>query len=265
MSSADAVAEFIDSYCKNVHENLQSRWAAYTPDLKSSFGSDALAGLLARQAALAIEFARNPGVWNGNIAPIILRTMTDAHISIAWILERPRERGKEFVLYGLGQEKLQLEQLRSEAEDMPEEAQEEGLQDMIRAREAWLESQIAHWALDVNLGSWSGKSTRQMATECGCESLYKFAYTPFSAATHSTWGHVGRYNVERCEVALHKGHYLPVVLELDPAPDFLYRSAKYISKTFSLFSEKAPAKSDVVLPAEYFLANFPAEDNRGES
>ena len=30
------------------------------------------------------------------------------------------------------------------------------------------------WAIEVNVGSWSGKSAREMAQEADCESLYKF-------------------------------------------------------------------------------------------
>lgn len=259
MTSFDEFVSFIDAYCKNVKDNLEHRWAAYTPQLRPSHGSDAIAGLLARQATLAIEIARNPGIWNGNIAPLILRSMTDTHITLAWILENPSERGKEYILYGLGQEKLHIEHLTNEGSAIPEEAKHEQLEQLIEIRQSWLDMQISHWAINVNLGSWSGKSTRQMASECDCDSLYKFAYTPFSAATHSMWNHVGKYNVELCTVALHKGHLLPCIRRFDPDADFLYRSAKYISKSFRVFSEKTSAFADVSLPVEYFAENFPHE------
>lgn len=262
MTTFDELVVFVDAYCKNIKENLELRWAAYTPQLRPSHGADAIAGLLARQATLAIELARNPGIWNGNIAALILRSMTDTHITLAWILESPNERGKEYILYGLGQEKLQLDQLINEAATIPEEARDDQLQELIKMRESWLGTQIAHWAIDVNLGSWSGKSTRQMAAECNCESLYKFAYTPFSAATHSMWNHVGLYNVTPCTVALHKHHYLPCIREFDPNADFLYRSAKYISKTFSIFSEKTSSAADLPLPVEFFAQNFPRQQHQ---
>lgn len=259
MTSFDELVTFVDDYCKNVKDNLELRWGAYTPQLRPSHGSDAIAGLLARQATLAIEIARNPGIWNGNLAALILRSMTDTHITLAWILESPNDRGKEYILYGLGQEKLQIEQLMNEASSIPEEASHEELEQLIKMRQSWLDMQIAHWAIDVNLGSWSGKSTRQMASECYCDSLYKFAYTPFSASTHSMWNHVGLYNVEPCTVALHKNHFLPCIREFDPDADFLYRSAKYVSKSFRIFSEKTATVVDTPLPVEYFAKHFPRE------
>lgn len=260
MTEFDALIFFIDAYCKNIKDNLEQRWNAYTPRIRESHGSDAMAGLLARQATLAIEIARNPGIWNGNIAAMLLRTMTDTHITLAWILENPDERGKEYIMYGLGQEKLHIEHLTNEASSAPNETKPDLLQDLIEMREEWLHSQIAHWAIDVNLGSWSGKSTRQMALECDCEGLYKFAYVPFSAATHSMWNHVGIYNVESCRVAMHKHHYLPCIREFDPDADFLYRSSKYISKSFSAFTEKTKSHADVLLPVEFFAKNFPRDE-----
>lgn len=46
-------------------------------------------GLLARQATLAIGLLRSPQSWNGDMAPVILRTMIDLHLTLAWILQDP--------------------------------------------------------------------------------------------------------------------------------------------------------------------------------
>lgn len=153
MTTFDSLAIFVDGYCKNIKENLEQRWNAYTPRIRESHGSDAMAGLLARQATLAIEIARNPGIWNGNIAAMLLRTMTDTHITLAWILEQPEERGREYILYGLGQEKLHIEHLTNDVSSAPDETRSDLIHELIETREAWLRSQIAHWAIDVNLGS----------------------------------------------------------------------------------------------------------------
>ena len=65
---------------------------------------EAIGGLLARQATLAIELARSPMMWIGNVAPLILRCMTDAYITLAWILDDRGDRAKKYTEYGLGQE-----------------------------------------------------------------------------------------------------------------------------------------------------------------
>ncbi|SFV30751.1 DUF5677 domain-containing protein [Pseudoxanthomonas sp. KAs_5_3] len=245
--------DFLERYVDNVSQGMRDRWALYRPDTYNHEGSDAIAGLVARQATLAIEFAQNPGMWNGNLAPLVLRAMTDTHITLAWILKSPIDRGREYIKYGLGQEKLQIELLENEEENIPDEEKHPALSELIEHRRRWLNSQLQEWAIDVNLGSWSGKSTRDMAMEAECESLYKFAYMPFSGAAHSMWQHVGIYNVERCKRALHKGHRIPQILSFSPDIDYLYRSSKYVSRTYSALSSELGLQVETILPVEFFL------------
>ena len=245
--------DFLERYIYNVSQGMRERWALYRPDTYNHEGSDAIAGLVARQATLAIEFAQNPGMWNGNLAPLVLRAMTDTHITLAWILKNPIDRGREYIKYGLGQEKLQIELLENEEENIPDEEKHPALSELIGHRRQWLNSQLQEWAIDVNVGSWSGKSTRDMAMEAGCESLYKFAYMPFSGAAHSMWQHVGIYNVERCKRALHKGHRIPQILSFSPDIDYLYRSSKYVSRTYSALSSELGLQVETILPVEFFL------------
>lgn len=251
------IEEFIPGYCDVVRAGFQERWSQYTPEIYHNEISDAIGGLGARQATLAIELARNPGIWNGHIAPIILRCMTDTHITLAWILGAPLERSKEYIRFGLGQEKLYLEYLHNEAEQIPDGETNEGLDEMIKIRKEWLNSQLMEWAIEVNVGSWSGKSTREMATEAGCESLYKFAYVPFSGPAHSMWQHVGIYNVVPCQNPLHKNHRIPVIPEIELDPDYLYRSSKYVSRTYDLLSEKLNLRCSIPLPVDYFANKHP--------
>jgi hypothetical protein len=247
----------------NVQEGFQDRWGKYRQDIYHNNISEAIGGLFARQGTLAIEMARNPGIWNGHIAPIILRCMTDTHITLAWILAAPEERSKEYIRYGLGQEKLHLEFLKNEADQAPEGELDSRLSDLLELKRSWLNSQLLEWAIEVNVGSWSGKSAREMAIEGGCESLYKFAYVPFSGAVHSMWHHVGLYNVIPCENALHKNHRIPVIPDLKIDPDYLYRSSKYVSRTYDLVSEKLGVSCDVPLPIDYFESNHPfGKDDR---
>lgn len=253
----DPFEHFISGYCDNVKAGLRQRWDKYKPEIYNNEISEAIGGLAARQATLAIEIARNPGIWNGHIAPLILRCMTDTHITLAWILGAPLERSKEYIRFGLGQEKLFIEYLENEADQAPAGELDERIEEMIKTRKDWLNSQLMEWAIEVNVGSWSGKSTRDMATEAGCEGLYKFAYVPFSGPTHSMWQHVGIYNVVPCENPLHKNHGIPVVPKLKIDPDYLYRSAKYISRTYELVSEKLHLECEISLPVTYFIDEHP--------
>ncbi|MCH8827065.1 MAG: hypothetical protein IIB16_08920 [Chloroflexi bacterium] len=63
--------------------------------------------------------------------------------------------------------------------------------------------------LPINMGSWSGKSERDMALEVGFEEQYKLIYQPYSMDVHGTWMSLVRWNLKRCMNPLHGFHYLP--------------------------------------------------------
>ena len=257
--------DFLARYLANVIEGFEARWESYTPEIYQNEISEAIWGLVARQATLAVEMAHNPGIWNPHIAPIILRSMTDVHITLAWIIDDPASRSKEYIRYGLGQEKLFLEYLQNESDQIPDGEFDEPIEELIEMKKAWLNTQLMEWAIEVNVGSWSGKSAREMAQEADCESLYKFAYVPFSGAVHSMWQHVGMFNVVPCKNPLHKYHRIPTITDFSPNPDYLYRSAKYVSRSYDLLSEKMGIEVDIRVPVEFFVDEHPFRGGGNET
>lgn len=250
--SRDELETFVFEYCKILDAGLDERWKKFDIELYDSETYEVIAGLMARQVALAANLARAPSIWNGHVAPIILRSMTDAYITLAWVLKDPGPRTKKYILFGLGQEKLEIE--HAEAEYGERKDQDPTLERLIQARRAWLNAQRIDYLTEVNVGSWSGLSTRQMAEEAGCLDFYRFAYTPFSAAVHNTWNHVGRYNLEHCLNPLHKYHRLPTLDASDSEMDvdYLYRATKYVEKTFRLFDETYSIKAETQMPLDWF-------------
>ena len=155
--------------------------------------------------------------------------MADVYISLAWINKDKLDRAQKFIIYGLGQEKLQLEHRKSLIQDRdPTKAEEQ----LIEASEHWINSQRYTFLTDVDVGSWSGLSTRAMADEADCIDFYNLVYTPFSACTHSTWRHIGKFNVDFCQNALHKNHKIPTDPIFEPDVHYFYLAGKYIQKTF---------------------------------
>lgn len=248
---------FIDGYVKNVIDGFESRWSTVDLEIYEKHVHEATGGLLSRQAVLAIELAKAPSIWNGHTAPLLLRCMTDAYITLAWILGDPKARSEQYIHYGLGQEKLFIEYLEEGLREDPDSHDAEAMQQMIDARKAWLNGQLAEWATEVNVGSWSGLSTREMAKAIGRESIYKFAYVPFSGPAHNMWQHVGIYNMDPCTNPMHKWHLVPKIREAPIHPDFVYRAAKYVSLAYELSDDRLGTTSDVPLPVAYFVEHEP--------
>ena len=250
--SKDLLNDFISQYVKIVHSGFEKRWSQVKPEIYQKHVHECIGALLSRQATLTIEMAKSPSTWNGHVAPLFLRCMVDAYITFAWIMESRIDRSEKYINYGLGQEKLYIEYMEEALREDPESYDDESIREMIETRKTWLNSQLAEWATEVNVGSWSGISTRDMAKEIGRESIYKYAYVPFSGPAHNMWQHIGIYNVEPCKNPLHKWHVVPKIRHADIHPDFMYRSAKYISMTFELFDEKMDITCDVPLPDDFF-------------
>jgi hypothetical protein len=108
--------------------------------------------------------------------------------------------------------------------------------------EQWTNRQRWTFLTDVNLGSWSGSSTRKMAEEAGCLDFYNYVYTPFSACTHSMWNHIGIYNLRECRNPLHKFHLVGAAVDAPLDPNYPYLAAKYLEKAFATFDEETGIK-----------------------
>lgn len=225
-----------------LHAELTARWEGWKIDLDQLAVHDAVGSLLARQVTLATELGDNPGIWNPHVAPVLLRVMTDAYITLAWIFDARADRAREYIEYGLGQEKLDIEHLKSV---LHTEEGDSRLEQAIEAREVWLSSQKFPWLTEVNVGNMGNTNTRRMAESADCLDLYRFAYQPFSAAVHNTWPHVGKYNVRPCENSLHRPHRVPFCPEYRPDIDYFFRAVRYVEKSFRLFDGKTGIKTDV--------------------
>jgi hypothetical protein len=224
--------KIVETFIRRIQNELQLRLRKWPTDLEHKETREVVGALLSRQVTLATQLAASQSNWNGHAAPLFLRAMADVYINLAWVLSNPNERSKKFVVYGLGQRKLELEHRRAELETRKPKA---GELEMIQFEEDWINRQRATFLTDVNLGSWSGISTRAMAIEADCLDFYHYVYTPFSACVHSMWHHVAKYNLIECGNPLHMQHAVPTLIEAPIDPHYLHLAARYLQKSFKQF------------------------------
>ena len=103
----------VDDLVQGLRAELHARWDAWNLDLTKPYLHEVIGGLMARQVTLATQLAQVPPTWNGHVAPLILRAMADAYITLAWIFQDPEKRTDSYVKYGLGQRKLLLEHFKA--------------------------------------------------------------------------------------------------------------------------------------------------------
>lgn len=249
------VEKMLQDYVEGIRQELRKRWEQWALDLTKKEVHEVIGALLARQVSLASRLAISPAIWNGHVATLILRSMTDAYITLAWIFKDPLTRSSQFIQYGLGQEKLSLEHKKKQLEA---EGKKPNDAHLVKAIEAWINKQQLMDFTEVNVGSWTGIDTRTMADQADCLDLYNFAYVPFSSSTHNMWQHIAKYNLEECPNPLHRYHMVPIDRSISPDIDFVYRAAKYVEKSFKLFDEKTGVNLDEKSAFVTFVENLRA-------
>jgi hypothetical protein len=231
--SKNGLEEFVGTFRHLAHKDFRARQQAWPISIDNLETQPVILALLARQATLAIDIVSNPGTWTANVAPILLRAVADVHITLEWLLGDPAERVPAYVQSGLGDIKLEIAHREAEMKKSVDSA-DDAHRSYIEALQKWLNYQKLAPLVEVNLGSWSGKTTRAMADEAGCLDFYNYVFQPFSAAVHSSWAHIGRFNVVPCETSIHAKHFLPIIRKLDADPHWCWLAAKYYRKSLSL-------------------------------
>lgn len=223
-------------YRNSARRELYERLSNWKLDLQKIELQEVVGALLARQVTLASDLASAPTIWTPHSAPLFLRAMADVHIILAWIFGNPSERTKKFFEDGLGAVKLELAHRKAEYEKSQD--QDPRKKQIIDYWENWLSSQRMADFVEVNLGNWSGITTRKMAEEAGCIDFYNYVYQPFSNAVHSSWPHVSDKNMVYCLNPTHLNHRLAVSDDIEPEIFWLDLASKYLEKTFKLFDSQ---------------------------
>jgi hypothetical protein len=224
----------LEKYISNIENDLKDRWNLWEKDVSIPEQYEVIGAIMSRQITIASNFVNNSTIWNGHIAPLIMRSLIDNYINFAWILLNPVERSRQFIYYGLGQEKLSLEHYKSQfdPQNIPSE-----IKTLIEEKEQWISEQQYTFLTNVSFKSWSEKNVRQMAEEADCLDIYNFPYQQFSAVTHNMWNHLGRYNVLESNNPLHKFLKAPAIFAFTPDVHYVELTVKYVAKMFSKFDE----------------------------
>lgn len=259
MNDIDDLKLLLNNYKKNIEEDLKDRWNNWEKDLSIPEKFEVIGGLMSRQVTIALNFMTCSSIWNGHIAPIIMRSLVDNYINFAWIMGDPLERARKFIYFGLGQAKLQLEHRKAEIINREPDEKEKLT---IEGIESWKNQQRFTFLTEVSLKSWAEINVRQMAEEADCIDLYNYVYQPFSSAAHNMWNHIARYNLIESDNPLHKFFRKPAIYKFPPDVHYLELTAKYVDKMFRLFDQKIGYKPIRDYSFDIFLREFDELEER---
>ena len=261
--------EFGRQFENMAETEIQKLWNDARVDLADPIRYDVIIGLLARNLQLTCDIVQNPGLWIMPISAILVRCMIEMQIRLAWLIKCGSDTDfKDYVEFGLGQEKLYLEHLkRLSGEDRIDKEQ---IIEDIEEREKWINAQRFTFLLPVDVGGGNkGKDLRVMADEAGILDLHRLVYSPLSSAVHGHWNTIARMNLTPCLNPLHGRHWLPYLPKRPISLSFVFEAVNCYSECFELVSLSFKGKEIESKAVEGYLErirgvfNSPPERNEG--
>jgi len=192
--------EITKNYLSLLHQKIR-------PDLYDPTRDEVLCGLFARLTRLHNLLTENPHLWSKDVGSIMLRCLADTAITFSYlVLSASPDEFNKFVEYGEGQQKLLMLHLQ---DNYPEDTSLEGLTSEELAERMGVYPEM----LDIELGHWTKKDARRLASEAGMEKLYRLVYSPTSGELHGSWLSLKDSNLTICEEPLHRYHRIPSYAE----------------------------------------------------
>jgi uncharacterized protein DUF5677 len=198
-------------FARAVFVEIQQLAEMFLPDAHNPSRSEVLLGLLQRQGLIAADIARMPTLTMSPWAEMGQRAMAETLIRLKWLAVQDSPENYEwFVNYGLGQEKLYIEHLKTLVENREVRPDYDEILAQIEARESWLSYQRFSWLQEVDVGGGThDKDLRKLAEEAGCGDLRNLVFQPMSAVVHGHWNAIAQQNLTLCYNPLHGIHRLP--------------------------------------------------------
>lgn len=163
-------------------------------------------GLVTRAGREVIAALGAPDSWGLENGSHVIRVLVETRIYVEWMTRQDQSIYVAYKRYGQGKAKLYArisEELRTKGafpglDEAIGEFRKLGHDDDV----------LEHRIVDTN-DSFSGKSIRTMAEECGLLEMYRHAYYVASGVSHSEWWSIETHCMEQCRNILHRGHLIP--------------------------------------------------------
>lgn len=239
--SLEQLDKSIYEFIPIMKSSLVDRWNDWEINLDEQIMFEVLGGILSRQISIITQILTSISLWNGDVGPILLRSLAENYITLSWLVKEDTIiRCEQFVEHGMGQEVLLLEKLEVHTSEMELTDMQKKL---ISDTRKFIERERNIHVLDVNMGAWSNKSIRDMALESEMKEYYDFSFVPFTFAAHGTWNQILKYNVKESQNPFHNFMKVPVVHEYIPDLHFPNVAIMKLDECFNVVDKKLSTKT----------------------
>lgn len=198
----------LESNAKIARAYVTDLWKRVTCDLYDTDREEILFGLFSRLVRLYCLIVEDPQLWSRDTGGIMLRCLAECAITFAYLVTCGDEEDfHSFKEYGEGQEKLLMLHLQDNYEG---ETTLDGRDSTAISEEL---GGFSIEMMNIELGHWTKKDTRKLATDAGMERFYRLIFSPTSSDVHGTWLSLKHSSLNRCAEPLHRFHRLPSYTE----------------------------------------------------
>jgi len=228
--AARCIQETMAQNAISVREYLADLRQKLKLDLYDPTRDEVLFGLFSRVTRLYSLFADDPHLWARDIAGIILRCLAETAITFTYLMHKGHQEDfRKFIEYGDGQQKLLMLHLQDNYPN-DKSLEDHTVKDMSDQMGSFYPE-----LLDIQLGHWMKKDTRDLAREAGMEKVYRLVFTPTSSDLHGSWLNLKYSNFTHCIEPLHRFHRLPAFAE----PPFFIKTAEIAREIYESCLEGA--------------------------
>ncbi len=250
-SDTDALKDFAiitQQYKQDLYDEIDRFWDKFELDLAHPEKDEVLGGLIARQARFATSIATESNLCSFDIGRILMRCMVDTHITIIWLIKKNDDTlYRQFIDYGVGQDKLISEHISDKSDGINAESFPAG-KDLFEK----LSIDSDYDFSIVNVGHWAGKSTRRIAQEAGCMDVYDLSYSSLSASIHGSWNEISKVNLQHCYNPLHRFHRIPKFEKPPILLDIVDHAALIMYESFNAWADYYAIEQDVESSSSIF-------------
>ena len=234
-AAMEGLQDLVNGFAEDCQAELRSLWNALPVSIPERELFEVVGGLLSRQMLLLRQLSFSTAFWNYDAGSLVLRSMVDTHIIIAYICnDRSLDRARAFINHGLGQERLYVSKIKARASAMGDTE----LMARMEEYEKELDGEKYGHLTDVEYGSWTGKDNRRLAQELGLEEYYDGTFPTLSAGTHGGWNHLLKFNAVPSDNPLHAGLKRPVLEPSTPDINVLFLAGGQMEMSFRLVHER---------------------------
>lgn len=227
-------------------------------DIYSKERDEVLNGLFFRVFRFYHSFLISFHFWAADIAEMLSRTMLESVIYMRFLTKNNKEElFKEFVKYGIGQEKL----FKAHLATLIDEKKVRSTQELVDYINSASDDEVWDELVSIKLSNF--ENLNKLADQAGSKYEYTVRYQPYSITEHGHWPALKRYYLKRCNNPLHRFHFIGSARLPNIDLSFLFSITSLFYESYSIWRNVYKLDDEVKPILDMYISSVKKERFKG--